>query len=103
MSSNQSTQAQSPIRVKRYKNRKLYLMSHPLITKDDDKAYGNHYVTHRELVKLIAKGLHFEVVDAYTGEDLTRSQLISMLNEFRKRSNLPIEMLKEEILKVANL
>lgn len=63
------TRSDGPIIIKKYANRRLYDTS------------SSSYVTLDHLAKLIREGVEFEVVDAKTHEDLTRSVLTQIIFE----------------------
>lgn len=55
--------------IKKYPNRRLY---------DTEKSA---YITVADVLKLIRQGVEFQVVDADSGEDITRSILIQIITE----------------------
>ena len=78
---------QQTVVVKKYPNRRLY-----------DTSAGR-YVNLEELAGLIRKGTDIQVVDAKTGEDLTRVILTQIIVEDAKdRPTLPLELLRQLIL-----
>jgi len=73
-----------PVKIKRYANRRLY----------DTRASG--YITLDDLSKLIDDGTDVVVVDAKSGDDLTRRVLLQVLlldDQARKLDCLPVEFL----------
>lgn len=72
--------------LKKYGNRRLY------------DTTDSRYVTLAEVEALIQAGEDVEVVDAKTGEDLTRSVLAQIISERpQSRAVLPVDFLKEVI------
>ncbi|MGH7369892.1 MAG: polyhydroxyalkanoate synthesis regulator DNA-binding domain-containing protein [Candidatus Methylomirabilaceae bacterium] len=76
-----------PITIKRYENRKLYDSSR------------STYVTLEEIAALIREGREVKVVDAKTGEDLTKSTLalIILEGERQKKNLLPLSFMYQLI------
>ncbi len=76
-----------PVIIKKYANRRLY--------NTDTSAY----VTLEELAQIIRHGREFEVVDAKTGEDLTRSVMAQVLFEEESRgvAMLPVAFMRQLI------
>jgi len=76
-----------PIIIKRYENRKLYDSSR------------STYVTLEEIAALIRGGREIKVVDAKTGEDLTKSTLalIILEGERQKKNLLPLSFMYQLI------
>ena len=74
--------------IKKYGNRRLYDTS------------ASRYVNLEELAALIRNGTDIQVVDAGTGEDLTRLTLTQIIVEDAKAEphGLPIEFLKQVIM-----
>jgi polyhydroxyalkanoate synthesis repressor PhaR len=74
--------------VKKYGNRRLYDTS------------GSRYVNLDEIAALIRKGVQVQVVDAKTGEDLTRVTLTQIITEDAKDkpTGLPLELLRQLIV-----
>jgi polyhydroxyalkanoate synthesis repressor PhaR len=74
--------------IKKYGNRRLY-----------DTA-GSRYVNLEEIAALIRKGKAVQVVDAKTGEDLTRVTLTQIITEDAKDkpTGLPLELLRQLIV-----
>ena len=78
----------TPIVIKKYPNRRLY-----------DTSAGQ-YVNLDDLAALIRKGEELQVVDARTGEDLTRVVLTQIIVEDAKGrpTGLPLELLRQLIM-----
>jgi len=76
-----------PIIIKKYANRRLY------------NTGSSSYITLDHLGEMTRKGVDFKVVDAKTGEDLTRSVLtqIIMDEENRGQTMLPTSFLRQLI------
>ena len=74
--------------VKKYANRRLYDTS------------GSRYVNLEELAALIRNGTEVQVVDAKSGQDLTRVTLTQIILEDAKEqpSGLPLELLRQLIV-----
>jgi polyhydroxyalkanoate synthesis repressor PhaR len=74
--------------IKKYGNRRLYDTS------------GSRYINLEELAALIRNGTDIQVLDAGTGEDLTRLTLTQIIVEDAKAEphGLPIEFLKQLIM-----
>jgi polyhydroxyalkanoate synthesis repressor PhaR len=74
--------------IKKYGNRRLYDTS------------GSRYVNLDEIAALIRKGRAVQVVDAKTGEDLTRVTLTQIITEDArdKPTGLPLELLRQLIV-----
>src|SRR5579859_7100438 len=74
--------------IKKYGNRRLYDTS------------GSRYVNLDEIAALIRKGVQVQVVDAKTGEDLTRVTLTQIITEDAKDkpTGLPLELLRQLIV-----
>ncbi len=79
--------SEEPILIKRYENRKLYDSSR------------STYITLDEIAGLVREGKEIRVVDAKTGEDLTRSTLaqIIMEGERHKKNLLPLSFMYQLI------
>ncbi len=79
--------ANNVVVIKKYANRRLY-----------DTAKSS-YVTLDDLCQLVKEGTDFEVVDAKTGEDLTRSILTQIIFEQESKGYnlLPINFLRQII------
>ena len=78
----------TPIVIKKYGNRRLYDTS------------GSRYVNLEEIASLIRRGKAVQVVDAKTGEDLTRVTLTQIITEDAKDkpTGLPLELLRQLIV-----
>lgn len=74
--------------VKKYGNRRLYDTS------------SSSYVNLEDLAKMVRNGTDVQVVDASTGEDLTRVTLTQIIVEDAKGqpSGLPLELLKQLVV-----
>ncbi len=77
-----------PVVVKKYGNRRLYDTS------------SSTYVNLEDLAKMVRNGTDVQVVDAVTGEDLTRVTLTQIIVEDAKDqpTGLPLELLKQLIV-----
>ena len=66
-----STMAKSeaPVTIKKYANRRLY------------NTGTSTYVTLEDLATMVKSGEDFQVFDAKTGEDITRSVLVQIISE----------------------
>ncbi|HEX3322062.1 MAG TPA: polyhydroxyalkanoate synthesis regulator DNA-binding domain-containing protein [Terriglobales bacterium] len=78
----------STIVIKKYGNRRLYDTS------------ASQYVNLDEIARLVRKGRDVRVVDAKTGEDLTRVTLTQIITEDAKDApaGLPLELLRQLIV-----
>ncbi len=78
----------APVVVKKYGNRRLYDTS------------SSTYVNLEDLAKMVRNGTDVQVIDASTGEDLTRVTLTQIIVEDAKgqTSGLPLELLKQLIV-----
>ena len=85
--SDPSAEASSPIIIKKYANRRLY------------NTQTSSYVTLDHLCEMVKKGVEFEVRDARTGEDITRSVLTQIIFEEEGKGQhlLPIQFLRQLI------
>ena len=77
-----------PVVIKKYGNRRLY-----------DTA-ASRYINLDEVAALVRTGADIQVVDAKTGEDLTRPVLTQIIMEEAKdqRAGLPLELLRQLII-----
>lgn len=86
---NDSTSKQSSITIKKYANRRLY------------NTATSTYVTLEDLSKMVKEGIDFNVYDAKTSEDITRSVLTQIIVEEESKSGqqnlLPIGFLRQLI------
>lgn len=76
------------VTIKKYANRRLY------------DTESSSYVTLDRLAQMIREGRDFEVVDARTGEDITRQVLTQIIVEEESRSGatlLPVNFLRQII------
>jgi polyhydroxyalkanoate synthesis repressor PhaR len=78
----------SPVVIKKYGNRRLY-----------DTA-GSCYVNLDDIAQLVREGKDVKVVDAKTGQDLTRVTLTQIITEDAKDkpTGLPLELLRQLII-----
>ncbi len=80
----------SPARIviKKYPNRRLYDTS------------ASRYINLEDIAELIRKGKDLQVVDAQTGEDLTRVTLTQIIVDDAKQqpTGLPLELLRQLIV-----
>ncbi len=85
--SDTSSGAQAPIIIKKYANRRLY------------NTQTSSYVTLDHLCEMVKAGTEFEVRDARTGEDITRSVLAQIIFEEENKGQhlLPIQFLRQLI------
>jgi polyhydroxyalkanoate synthesis repressor PhaR len=76
-----------PVIIKKYANRRLY------------NTQTSTYVTLDHLCEMVKEGTEFEVRDARTGEDITRSVLTQIIfeEEAKGQSLLPIKFLRQLI------
>jgi polyhydroxyalkanoate synthesis repressor PhaR len=74
--------------IKKYGNRRLYDTS------------GSRYINLDEIASMIRQGSQVQVVDAKTGEDLTRVTLTQIITEDArdKPTGLPLELLRQLIV-----
>ena len=80
--------AQSPITIKKYANRRLY------------NTATSSYVTLDHLCRMVKDGIEFAVYDAKTGEDITRSVLTQIIVEEEAKTGqnlLPTSFLRQLI------
>jgi polyhydroxyalkanoate synthesis repressor PhaR len=79
--------AEGPVIIKKYANRRLY------------NTQTSSYVTLDHLAAMVKEGTEFEVQDARTGEDITRSVLTQIIfeEEAKGQSLLPIKFLRQLI------
>ena len=86
-----STSAQKPVIVKKYANRRLY------------NTESSSYITLDHLGAMTREGRDFQVLDAKTGEDITRSVLTQIImdeetkGETRGQTMLPVPFLRQLI------
>jgi polyhydroxyalkanoate synthesis repressor PhaR len=83
----QGTGADGPVLIKKYANRRLY------------NTQTSSYVTLEHLCEMVKEGIEFEVRDARTGEDITRSVLTQIIFEEEAKGHnlLPIRFLRQLI------
>lgn len=77
----------SKVTIKKYANRRLY------------DTESSAYITLDRLAQMVREGREFEVVDAKTGEDITRQVLTQIIvdEEARGATMLPLSFLKQLI------
>lgn len=80
-------QGEGPVVIKKYANRRLY------------NTQTSSYVTLDHLAQMVKEGTEFEVRDARTGEDITRSVLTQIIfeEEAKGQNLLPIQFLRRLI------
>jgi polyhydroxyalkanoate synthesis repressor PhaR len=85
--SEDNAKAEAPVVIKKYANRRLY------------NTQTSSYVTLDHLASMVKAGTEFEVRDARTGEDITRSVLTQIIfeEEAKGQSLLPIKFLRQLI------
>lgn len=83
----QKPDGSAPIKIKKYANRRLY------------NTATSSYVTLDTLCQMVKEGHDFEVADAKTGEDITRSVLTQIIveEEAKGENLLPIGFLRQLI------
>jgi polyhydroxyalkanoate synthesis repressor PhaR len=83
----EETQSESPVIIKKYANRRLY------------NTQTSSYVTLDHLAQMVKEGTEFEVRDARTGEEITRSVLTQIIfeEEAKGQNLLPIQFLRRLI------
>ena len=85
--SDDKARTEGPVVIKKYANRRLY------------NTQTSSYVTLDHLAQMVKEGTEFEVQDARTGEDITRSVLTQIIfeEEAKGQSLLPIKFLRQLI------
>jgi polyhydroxyalkanoate synthesis repressor PhaR len=80
--------APKPVIIKKYENRRLY------------DTTNSRYINQDEIARMIREGREVQVLDAATGEDLTRLVLTQIIVEDAKEpdSSLPINILREMVV-----
>ncbi len=83
----ESSKVQAPVVIKKYANRRLY------------NTQTSSYVTLDHLCEMVKAGVEFEVIDARSGEDITRSVLTQIIFEEETKGHnlLPIRFLRQLI------
>ena len=83
----ESSKAQAPVIIKKYANRRLY------------NTQTSSYVTLDHLCEMVKEGVDFQVIDARSGEDITRSVLTQIIFEEETKGHnlLPIKFLRQLI------
>jgi polyhydroxyalkanoate synthesis repressor PhaR len=81
------SKSSAKVTIKKYANRRLY------------DTESSAYITLDRLAQMVREGREFEVVDAKTGEDITRQVLTQIIvdEEARGSTMLPINFLKQLI------
>ncbi|NKB47852.1 MAG: polyhydroxyalkanoate synthesis repressor PhaR [Alphaproteobacteria bacterium] len=81
------TETPDPIKIKKYANRRLY------------NTATSKYVTLDDLASMVKEGVEFIVVDAKSGDDITRSVLTQIIfeEESKGQNLLPINFLRQLI------
>lgn len=74
--------------IKKYENRRLY------------DATNSRYINLEEVAQLVQQGIEVQVVDAASGEDITRMVLTQIIAEGAKapESNFPLDILRQMII-----
>jgi polyhydroxyalkanoate synthesis repressor PhaR len=82
-----TNQPKGPVVIKKYANRRLY------------NTQTSSYVTLDHLAEMVKQGVEFEVRDARTGEEITRSVLAQIIFEEENKGQhlLPIQFLRQLI------
>jgi polyhydroxyalkanoate synthesis repressor PhaR len=77
-----------PVIIKKYENRRLYDTTH------------SRYINQEEIAHLIRQGREVQVLDAATGEDLTRLVLTQIIVEDAKEpdSTFPLDILRQMVV-----
>jgi polyhydroxyalkanoate synthesis repressor PhaR len=85
--SEDKAKGEGPVVIKKYANRRLY------------NTQTSSYVTLDHLAAMVREGTEFEVQDARTGEDITRSVLTQIIfeEEAKGQNLLPIKFLRQLI------
>src|SRR3569623_1606501 len=85
--SEEKNKSEGPVIIKKYANRRLY------------NTQTSSYVTLDHLAAMVKDGTEFEVQDARTGEDITRSVLTQIIfeEEAKGQNLLPIKFLRQLI------
>ena len=79
---------QKPIIIKKYENRRLY------------DATNSRYINLDEIARMVREGRELQVVDAATGEDLTRLVLTQIIVDDAKEadSTFPLDILRQMVV-----
>lgn len=85
---NQPHMAQKTIVIKKYENRRLY------------DTTNSRYVNLEEVAQLLQQGNDVQVIDAATGDDITRLILTQIIVEDAKtpESNFPLDLLRQMVV-----
>ncbi len=83
----EDSKTEAPVVIKKYANRRLY------------NTQSSSYVTLDHLSEMVKRGVDFEVHDARTGDDITRSVLTQIIfeEEAKGQNLLPIRFLRQLI------
>ena len=83
----ESSKGEGPVIIKKYANRRLY------------NTQTSSYVTLDHLCEMVKEGVEFEVRDARSGDDITRSVLTQIIfeEETKGQNLLPINFLRQLI------
>jgi polyhydroxyalkanoate synthesis repressor PhaR len=83
----ETTKSEAPVIIKKYANRRLY------------NTQTSSYVTLDHLCEMVKQGTDFEVHDARSGDDITRSVLTQIIfeEEAKGQNLLPIRFLRQLI------
>ncbi|MCB9640764.1 MAG: hypothetical protein H6727_17855 [Myxococcales bacterium] len=77
---------QGPVEIRKYSNRRLY------------NTRESHYITLQDVAEMIKAGIDLQVLDAKTGEDLTRAVMLQIICENKAQQEaLPISFLRQVI------
>ncbi len=77
---------QGPVEIRKYSNRRLY------------NTQESCYITLQDLAQMIQDGLDVQVLDAKTGEDITRAIMLQIICENKAQQEaLPISFLRQVI------
>ena len=85
---NQPDMAQKTIIIKKYENRRLY------------DTTNSRYVNLEEVAQILQQGNDVQVIDAATGDDITRLILTQIIVEDAKtpESNFPLDLLRQMVV-----
>ena len=85
---NQPYMAQKTVVIKKYENRRLY------------DTTNSRYVNLEEVAQLLQQGNDVQVIDAATGDDITRLILTQIIVEDAKtpQSNFPLDLLRQMVV-----
>jgi polyhydroxyalkanoate synthesis repressor PhaR len=85
---NQPDMAQKTVVIKKYENRRLY------------DTTNSRYVNLEEVAQILQQGNDVQVIDAATGDDITRLILTQIIVEDAKtpQSNFPLDLLRQMVV-----